>query len=72
MIDPSTVQFLVQGGSVSVALACLYIVYKLVSNHDAHLLEALNRNTDAWIKNTEALTRLTGEIHDQGEDRRSA
>lgn len=58
MFDPSLVQALIQGGAVGLTLVCLWIIYKLVSNHDSHLLDALHRNSDAWHKNTEALTAL--------------
>ena len=56
------VQTLVQGGAVGISILLIWVVYKLVTNHDAHLLDALNRNTDAWIKNTAALTTLSDKI----------
>lgn len=50
---------LIQGGAVGIALVCLWVIYKLVTNHDKHLQGLVDRNTDAWIKNTQALTKLT-------------
>ena len=62
MEDANTIQYLIQGGAVGIVLVCLWITYKLVSNHDNHLLDALNKNTEAWVKNAEALTRLTDKL----------
>lgn len=58
MDELSTVQGLIQGGAIGISLLLIWVVYKLVTNHDNHLLDALNRNTEAWNKNTEALTKL--------------
>lgn len=57
-METNIIQVIVQGGSVGLCILLIWVVYKLVSNHDVHLLEALNRNTDAWSKNEIALTRL--------------
>ena len=58
MIDANTIQVLIQGGAVGIALSCLWIIYKLVTNHDAHLQTVVNRNTDAWIKNSSTNQKL--------------
>ena len=57
-MDNSTIQLIIQGGAVGIALALVWVIFKLVTNHDKHFLEALNRNTDAWNKNEIALTKL--------------
>lgn len=62
MQEPQLVQLLIQGGAVGISLLLIWVVYKLVTNHDAHLLNALERNTDSWNKNTEALTRLSDKL----------
>lgn len=69
MIDSAYLQILIQGGAVSLALVSLWVIYKLVTNHDNHMLEAFNKNlealdknTEAWLKNAEALTRLTDKL----------
>lgn len=61
-VSVSTVQVLVQAGAIGLALALIWVVYKLVTNHDAHLLDALERNTDAWVKNAEAITKLNEKL----------
>lgn len=62
-MDLSSTETVIQGGAVGLALALSWIVYKLLTNHDNHLLDALNRNTDAWVRNAEALTRLTDHLN---------
>lgn len=69
MADTNTVQFLTQAGAVGIALACLWIIYKMNSNQndtfknitDDHRL-TIDRNTDAWNKNTEVLAKLSEKI----------
>lgn len=56
------IQYLVEGGAVGIAVLLIWVVYKLVTNHDSHMLDALNRNTDAWLKNAEALGRLSEKL----------
>lgn len=60
--DLSTIQIIIQAGAVGISLVLIWVIYKLVSNHDTHLLDALNRNTEAWVKNSEALTRLADKL----------
>lgn len=45
-------QVLIQGGAVGIALFALGMLYKVVTNHEKHF-------TDAIMKNTEALTKLS-------------
>lgn len=59
------VQVLVQGGAVGLALGSLYVIYKMATNHTKHIEEstnrftqAMDRNTDGWIKNAEAMASL--------------
>jgi hypothetical protein len=69
MQESNIVAILIQGGSVGVALVSLWLVYKMNQGQqettrtiaDANRL-AIERNTDAWIKNTEALTKLSERI----------
>lgn len=58
MNEASLVEILIQGGAVAIALAALWIIYRLVSNHDKHLRDVVDRNTDAWVKTADALARL--------------
>lgn len=62
MVESSTLNLLIQGGAVGISILLIFVVYKLVSNHDKHLLDALERNTAAWNKNAEALTALSERI----------
>lgn len=62
MPDIFTTQNIIEGGGVLVALTALWIIRTLVTNHDAHLLKALDKNTDAWIQNAKALTKLTDKL----------
>jgi hypothetical protein len=67
--ESTIVSVLIQGGSVGVALACLWLVYKMnqgqqdttktIAESNRSVIE---RNTDAWLKNTEALTKLSERI----------
>ena len=58
----SLISVIVQGGGIGLSAMLIWVVWRLVSNHDAHLLDALNRNSEAWVKNMEALTRLTEKL----------
>lgn len=62
MPDFNLVQVLIQGGAVGIALVALWVIYKLVSNHDEHLQKVVERNSDAWIDNTKALTKLVSTL----------
>lgn len=70
MDEISAVQILVQGGAVGLSLALIYVVYKMATNHTRHIEEstrnfttAMDRNTDAWVKNAEALGRLNEKLN---------
>jgi hypothetical protein len=74
------VQYLIQGGAVAIALAALYVIYRMQNGQSRALLTqmdeqrkafgliteahrlALERNTDAWVKNTEAIAGLNVRI----------
>lgn len=56
------VQYIIQGGAVGIALIALWIIYKLVTNHDNHLLDALKRNTDAWVDHSKVMARFTSAL----------
>lgn len=58
-------QLLIQGGLASVALVLIWVLYKIVTNHGVHFQEAFDRNTDAIVKNAEAMGRLTQVIEDK-------
>lgn len=65
MTDVDIIQTVVQAGAVGIALVALYIIYKMATNHTKHIeastdlfTKAMDRNTDAWVKNAEALARL--------------
>lgn len=52
----------VQFGGIGIAALSLWVVYKLMTNHDEHMRSTIDRNTDAWIENTKALTNLSSII----------
>ncbi len=54
-----TTQNIIEGGAVLIALSLVWIVYKLITNHDNHLQKVVDRNSDAWNANTQALTKLS-------------
>lgn len=62
MIETSSISVLVQGGAVGLCVLLIWVVYKLVSNHDEHLQAVVQRNTDAWVDNTRALQRLSDKL----------
>lgn len=76
-MESATVQFLVQGGSVGVALAALWILYKISSNHIEHHEMQISRFADLMEKDliadkamaesqtkmAEAINRLTDKLH---------
>ena len=57
-----TTENIIQGGGILIALVLAWIVYKLVTNHDHHLQGLVDRNTDAWIQNTSAITKLVDKL----------
>jgi len=56
------IQYLIQGGAVGISFILIWVVYKLATNHDKHMLDALDRNTSAWNENTKALQKLADVI----------
>ena len=56
------IQAIIQGGAVGLSVLLIWVVYKLATNHDAHMLDALDRNTSAWSENTKALQKLVDVI----------
>lgn len=50
---------IIQGGGVLIALVLAWIIYKLLTNHSIHFEKTIDRNTDAWVKNAEALSKLS-------------
>lgn len=63
MSDPTnSVAILVQGGGIGISMVLIWVIYKLVTNHETNILSALNRNSDAWAKNEIALTKLCDKL----------
>lgn len=62
MTEASTLQILVQGGFAGTTILLIWVVWKLVTNHDSHLLDALDRNTQAWLENAKALQQLVDSL----------
>ena len=63
------IQALIQGGAVGIALLSLWIIYKMSVNHTKHIedatdrfTQAMDRNSDAWVKNAEALGKLSEQM----------
>ena len=56
------VESLVQGGAVGISVLLIWVVYKLVTNHDSHLQGVVEKNTNAWIENAKALQKLTDKL----------
>lgn len=44
---------IIQGGGVVIALVCLGIIYKLVTNHHVHSDEIIQKNTEAHVQASE-------------------
>lgn len=58
----SFVQVLIQGGAVGVAIAALGLVYKIVTNHNAHTDVIIQKNSDSHVKAAETSVRLASAI----------
>lgn len=65
MEEASSIQLLVQAGAVGLAFFLIWVVYKMATNHTKHIeasterfTQAMDRNTDAWVKNAETSARL--------------
>ena len=72
--DASTIQLLIQGGAVGLALVVIVGVYLLirrgmelvnvfVTNHIAHQTAAIDRQTTAIAKNTKVLRKLDESVN---------
>ena len=64
-METQILQLIIQGGAVGISLVALWIIYKLSTNHSKHLSDALDRNSESWVKNAEALGKLTEKLHDK-------
>ncbi len=76
MPETGILQILVNGGLASIALTSLWIIYKMnqLQNENNKLVtetlkeiardhrDTIDRNTDAWNKNTEVLAKLNERI----------
>lgn len=58
----NSLNILVQAGAVGIALALIWLVFKLVTTLLNHFQDTVNHNTDAWNKNTEVLAKLSEKI----------
>jgi len=65
----SFISILVQGGAVGIALVCLFIIYKMNMAQTNTLNQiaddhrkTIDRNTDAWLQNTEVLSKINERI----------
>ena len=56
------IQILIQGVAVGIALAALYLLMKVVTNHSRHTDKVIDRNTDAWNEHTKSNQKLTDVI----------
>ena len=63
MNEANLIPTIIQGGAVGISILLIWVVYKLVNNHDAHMMDALNRNTDAWVENAKAMAALTQKLN---------
>jgi hypothetical protein len=53
------IKVIIQGGAVGIAVLLIWVVYKILTNHQKHLVDVIDKNTTAWNHNTEALTKLS-------------
>lgn len=61
-MESETTSILVQGGAVGLCLACIFVIYKITNGQRKSFIDALDRNTTALIKFSDALGNLTGSI----------
>lgn len=69
VLNPSNLQMYVQAGAVVICLFSMLILvysmwtnYKMASNHGAHMQDALDRNTQAWVENAKNTERLAAKL----------
>ncbi len=53
-ITSETVKVIVQAGAVGISVLLIMVIYKLVTNHGKHLIDVVDRNTDAWKENAQS------------------
>ena len=61
-MEGTIVQYVVQGGSVGVAVMALWILYKISGNHIAHLEKSNDRFAEAIDKLSDAITALRDKL----------
>ena len=61
-METNIISVIVQGGGIGLSAFLIWVIWRLVSNHDSHMLDALNRNSDAWIKNAEMMSKLSEKL----------
>ena len=64
-METQLLQLLIQGGAVGISLVLIFVLYKIVTNHGTHFQDSLDRNSEAWVKNAEAMGKLTQVIEDK-------
>jgi hypothetical protein len=57
-MDGATIDHLIQGGGTSVALVALWIIYKVITNHQVHTNDIIERNAVANTKLAHAIEAL--------------
>jgi hypothetical protein len=69
MNESSILQGIIQGGAVGLAAFSLWIIYKITNAQQATLIkiaedhrQTIDRNTNAWLRNTEAVAKLQESI----------
>ena len=55
MIENNTIQVLIQGGAVSLALVSQYIMFKVLTNHSHDLKDVVKKNNEVVKENSEVL-----------------
>lgn len=55
MPDSQTIQVLVQGGAVSLALVAMYITFKVLTNHSHDLKDVVKKNNEVIKENSEVI-----------------
>ena len=57
-------QILIQGGAVGIAMACLYVLYRFLTNHVQHNNDVIANNAAAFTVNAVSMEKLAGSIDD--------
>jgi len=53
-----TIKMITDGGGIGVALFSIVVLYRIVTNHEKHFLDAIQKNSDALITNSKAFQKL--------------